>query len=228
MPLPRQLQLKLVLGVAAPLVHVLLYTAANQYPLFKATVLPLSRLDLAVPLIPETVWIYLSNYALVLFAFVLCRDTRRFAVAGFSVIVASVLVQWLWPVAYPRELYPIDPAGGLSAAALVMLRSIDAPVSCLPSLHVGLAFVSALALGRSPPVSHPGAVTRLFFVWVGAVALSTLTVKQHYVLDVFGGLLLAAAVHALTAPGAFERAAALMRRNRIFRANPRQARWAKR
>ena len=219
MALPNPLQLKLVLGVAAPLVHVLLYTAANQYPLFKATVLPLSRIDLAVPLIPETVWIYLSNYALVLFAFVLCRDPRRFAVAGFSVIGVSVLVQWLWPVAFPRELYPIDPAGGLSAAALVMLRSIDAPVSCLPSLHVGLTSVSALALGRSPPAWHPVAVTRVFFIWVGAVAFSTLTVKQHYAVDVLGGLLLAATVHAFTAPNAFERArsrvAALIRRNRI-------------
>jgi membrane-associated phospholipid phosphatase len=203
------LHLKLALAVLAPLTHVVLYTGANRFPLFEPAVLPLSHLDLAVPLIPQTVWIYLSDYALVLFAFLLCRDLVRFAAVGFSVIGLAVVVQWLMPVAYPRALFPVDAAAGLSAAALVLLRSVDAPVSCVPSLHVALTTVSALAIWRAPPRWHPVAISRLFFVWTGAVAVSTLTVKQHYAVDVLGGLILAAVVDRLVTQATIARARAL-------------------
>jgi membrane-associated phospholipid phosphatase len=64
---------------------------------------------------------------------------------------------------------------------------VDRPVNCVPSLHVANACVCALALQREGSTWHYGAP-----VWLALIMLSTLTTKQHFVIDVLAGVLLAA------------------------------------
>lgn len=66
------------------------------------------------------------------------------------------------------------------------LYSADPPHNCFPSLHVAHSFVSALA------VSHVHRRVGIIALISGMlVALSTLFTKQHYVLDVMAGVVLA-------------------------------------
>ncbi len=191
---------KAAIAIAAPLLHAAAYGLANRFPLGPARELPLTALDRLVPFVPETVWIYVSDYLLLLVAFLVCRDTLRFAGAFLTVIAVCVLTQWLVPIAFPRALFPVDPSAGVSAWAVSVLWSLDAPTSCLPSLHVGMAAMAALSVARSPPVRAPRATTALIAIWAAAVCASTLTVKQHYAVDVAAGLAVAAAVHVCFAP----------------------------
>jgi membrane-associated phospholipid phosphatase len=69
---------------------------------------------------------------------------------------------------------------------------MDPPYNCLPSLHVAHSFVSALACLRVHWV-----VGIVATVGASLVGLSTLFTKQHYVLDVLAGVLLAVVAYAI-------------------------------
>jgi membrane-associated phospholipid phosphatase len=75
---------------------------------------------------------------------------------------------------------------------LRVIYSIDARYNCLPSLHVAQCFLAAFSCS----VVHRG-VGIVAIVWASFVALSTLYTKQHYVLDVITGILLACVAYAI-------------------------------
>jgi membrane-associated phospholipid phosphatase len=174
----------------ASLVHALTYFSANHFPLSEPRLLPMTAFDAAVPFIPATVFIYSSAYAMVFVAFLSLRRRQsitRFLEVFISCVVVAGFVHWTLPTRYPRELFPIpDDAGALPALALTMLRQVDTPSSCLPSLHVATAMASAVLVYREQPKRF-----WWFLAWAVAIALSTLTTKQHYVVDVASGTVLA-------------------------------------
>lgn len=155
---------------------------------------PAIALDRAIPLQPVWSLIYGALYAvlIVLPIFVVRQDDhlRRTLYAYLLVWLTSYGVFIWYPTVAPR---PAMPAGdGFGVWGLQVLYEADPPYNCFPSIHVAHSFVSALACFRV----H----RRLGVVLVAAatlVALSTLFTKQHYVLDVVAGTLLAAAAYAL-------------------------------
>lgn len=70
------------------------------------------------------------------------------------------------------------------------VRNTDQPINCAPSLHVSLAYQIALGFLKDQKRYFP-----LVFSWATLLALSTLTTKQHYFLDVILGGALAVATH---------------------------------
>lgn len=189
-------QNKLALAVAAAVVHALLYGAPNRIHLAPPVELPMTWLDRAIPFIPLTLWIYLSAYLLVFAAFFLCRrpgSSARFVLAFFTVVGMATLVHWVWPTVYPRALYPVpEEASPVMHWMVVRFRELDSPASCLPSLHVAAAFLSAFAVLGEGDRRAPA-----LLAWAALIWGSTLTTKQHYVVDGVAGLLLAVAVWAL-------------------------------
>jgi membrane-associated phospholipid phosphatase len=179
-----------VVAAFAMTLHGVVYLLANHYPLGVVRQLRLSALDLAVPFWPWTVFIYLSDYLLLFLSFQCCRtraSADRFLFAEFFVIAASTLTHWTYPVAFPRALFPL-PAdlATLPATAMTFLRTFDAETSCLPSLHVAAALLAPLLISRDSPRAFPWLLG-----WAALVALSTMTTKQHYALDVGAGAMLA-------------------------------------
>jgi membrane-associated phospholipid phosphatase len=83
-------------------------------------------------------------------------------------------------------------AYGVDLLALRVAYSIDPPYNCFPSLHVAYAFVSALTCSRV----HRG-VGFVALLWAVLIAVSTVFTKQHYVLDVIGGGLIAWVAYAI-------------------------------
>ena len=86
---------------------------------------------------------------------------------------------------------------GFGAWSLRLLYGADPPFNCFPSIHVAHSFVSAFALGRvhlSTGIAALGAAS--------LVALSTLFTKQHYVLDVGAGIVLAGVAYGIFLRGA--------------------------
>lgn len=66
----------------------------------------------------------------------------------------------------------------------------DKPGNTFPSLHVATTVLGALRLRHR----RGGA---LWLLWAALISVSTLTVKQHFLVDVLGGLAVAFAVHAV-------------------------------
>ncbi len=168
-----------------------IYLLTNHNLLFPPQLLPMTWLDQAVPMIPATVWIYLSEYPMFLVAYYLMRDhenANRYLYSITALACISAVIFELWPTTYPRELFPL-PAEGMDAATrflFTVLRESDTPANCCPSLHVSGVYLSAFVFLDEQRKKFWG-----FFIWGTLISFSTLTTKQHYVIDVATGFLLA-------------------------------------
>jgi len=185
---------KLLIALGATAMNAVLYLVPNHLQLFPPRQLWWTPVDSAVPFLPGTVWIYFSDYLLVAVAFMLQGSwpaVRRYVKTYFALLVVGAFIHLFWPTVFPREWFPLD-GGSTSARALGTLRGVDAATSCMPSMHVAGSYLAAFALWR-----HRPAVFGAFLLWATAVAASTLTTKQHYLVDIVAGLLLAAAIAAV-------------------------------
>jgi membrane-associated phospholipid phosphatase len=149
---------------------------------------PAIPLDSRIPLQPAWAIVYgtLYLFLILLPVFVVCGEEHihRTVLAYLSVWCTAYVCFLAWPTVAPRP--PAVPGTGFSAWGLRFLYEADPPYNCFPSLHVAHSFVSAMTTLRV----H----RRLGCAAVGAallVGISTLYTKQHYVLDVAAGVLLA-------------------------------------
>jgi len=151
-------------------------------------------LDRVLPLLPEWALIYGALYLfLILLPVFLVQQQdmiRRTVWAYIVVWTVGYAGFLLYPTVAPR---PDTVAGeGFAAWGLRFLYEADPPYNCFPSIHVAHSFVSALACVRVHRT-----VGRVALGCAALVALSTLFTKQHYVVDVVAGTLLAFAAYAL-------------------------------
>ena len=155
--------------------------------------LPELALDRIVSVQPAWAPIYLSYFLFPFLPMLVIRQEeliRRTFLAWLMVWMVGYACFLVYPTILPR---PIGEIGeGFFAWFLRGIYDADAPRNCLPSLHVASPFVAALACWRV----HRG-VGLAAGLWASLVALSTLFTKQHYVADVFAGIVLAGAAYAV-------------------------------
>ncbi|MDP9192536.1 MAG: phosphatase PAP2 family protein [Acidobacteriota bacterium] len=150
---------------------------------------PELALDRALPLVPAWALVYGALYVfLILLPVFVVRDeehVRRTVYAYLLIwITAYVVFFAVYPTSAPRPAKVIGE--GFAVWGLRALYGSDPPYNCFPSLHVAHSFVSALTCFRMH--RKLGIVA---MICAALVALSTLFTKQHYVLDVIAGVLLA-------------------------------------
>ena len=153
---------------------------------------PELALDRAVPLQPIWALVYGSLYLFLILLPVLVvrqeQHIRRTVQAYLMVWITAYLCFLAYPTRAPR---PAEVIGeGFVVWGLRFLYGADPPYNCFPSLHVAHSFVSALTCYRVH--RGVGVAAALCALLVG---VSTLYTKQHYVLDVIAGTLLAWVAH---------------------------------
>jgi len=156
--------------------------------------------DRLVPLQPIWAVIYGALYlCLILLPVFIVRAKellRRTVLAYLMVWITAYIFFLVYPTAAPRPAQLIG--DGFAVWGLRFLYDADPPYNCFPSLHVAHSFVSAFACYH---VHRTVGITAILAAAV--VGVSTLFTKQHYILDVLAGVLLAAVAYALflrTAP----------------------------
>jgi membrane-associated phospholipid phosphatase len=164
-----------------------LFVVPERFHLGEPTSLDRSVVDDWIPFLAWTIWVYASYYLLLILAVWLPKDDKRRSDAAYGLVLAAiigVIIFTLWPTSVMRQSPGFDgPTGFLWR----LLFSVDTPMNALPSLHVANTCLAAIALW-----SRRGLWRIIVPVWATMVILSTLTTKQHYAIDVPGGLLLAA------------------------------------
>ena len=157
----------------------------------QATTLNLSAWEQAIPYWPYSVWAYVAQYPLLIAVYAACKDAQRcgrFLYAAFMVQALAGLVFVLYPLRYPRPPMPQAWQLDTLTAALVQgVRSVDAPLNCLPSLHVTSCLLCIWMAADQPRAWRMGVA----LVAIASVA-STLTFKQHYFVDLVAAVPLAA------------------------------------
>ena len=149
---------------------------------------PAMQLDAAIPLQPAWAIVYgaLYLFLIVLPVFIVRQPEhiRRTVLAYLMVWLTAFVCFFVYPTVAMR---PVRVLGGdFGAWGLRALYDMDPPYNCFPSIHVAHSFVSALTCWRVH--RRLGIVATLCAALVG---VSTLFTKQHYVVDVVAGALLA-------------------------------------
>ncbi len=179
------LRYKAIIFVTYMAMYAICYVLPNLFPLSPPNTLPLYAVDLAIPLIPWTFLIYVSDY-LLFFLVILIHPTaasfRVFSRQAFLVLFICGTFFLLYPTTYPRPEYPSS-SSALITWIMNLIRFADTPNNCFPSMHVAMTGIGAWSLRSVKPRSFPWV-----FLWTIAIFLSTLTTKQHYVWDVVGGI----------------------------------------
>ena len=144
--------------------------------------------DRAVPLQPAWALIYGSLYvfliALPVFVVRQEQHIRRTFWAYLAVWIAAYVCFLVYPTVAPRPSRVVG--DGFAVWGLRSLYGADPPYNCFPSLHVAHSFVSALTCYR---VHRELGLAAL--LCASLVSLSTLFTKQHYIVDVMAGMLMA-------------------------------------
>lgn len=161
-----------------------------RHPFGNPTVMPLTKLDAAIPLYPPMMIAYLSLWLYVgvgpgLEARLV--DLWNYAAWMGAMCACGLAIFLLWPSQTPLvALADVDGFG------FELLKGLDAPGNACPSMHVAAAVFTALrvhgTLRRLSAPSWPKAINAL---WCTAILYSTLAVKQHVIVDVAGGAVLA-------------------------------------
>jgi membrane-associated phospholipid phosphatase len=185
---------KIWLGIVLFAFAAVLYVVSNRYHFFPAQLLPMTSFDHAIPFIPQTVWIYTSEYIFFIVTYLMCKNVINLNKYTYSMItlqIISVVIFLVWPTTYPRELFPL-PEGldRFTHWVFSSLRAGDTPDNCCPSLHCSSVFLCSFLFLQEQRKKFP-----LMFGWALAIALSTLTTKQHYIIDVVAGLGMALLLH---------------------------------
>lgn len=158
--------------------YIAVYQLTNRFPLFEPSQLHYGAVDRLVPYVPELMPVYLLY--LPLFAWTGIRnrtdeDAARFFYATYFQLALCAAVFVLAPVRMPDGIATTSTSWGAG-----FWRWFDGPNNCFPSLHAANGLLFAW-FNWNRPARTIHVLTSL------AVVVSTVFVKQHYVVDVVAG-----------------------------------------
>jgi membrane-associated phospholipid phosphatase len=164
----------------------LFYTLTGNLHWRTPVMLAPSDIDAKIPFAAWTIWLYHSQFFFLALNIHWIKKVENLRHVFYSMALASLLsflIFTVYPTTLPRS-FATD--SGLTAKAFAFLYALDSAANCFPSLHVSLAWLAAIGVLRESKT-----IGALMMLWALAITLSTLTTKQHYFVDVIGGLLLA-------------------------------------
>jgi membrane-associated phospholipid phosphatase len=147
---------------------------------------PALPVDSGFPVLPWTFFVYLLAYVIVLGLFVIRRNAA-FLNLAFSCFIlmnlAAFVLFALFPAQGPERDFASE-GGGI----IGLVHAVDSRFNAFPSLHVANPWLVAFLAAKERKFSW---LSVLFFVIALSISISTLLVRQHYLLDVLGGIALA-------------------------------------
>ena len=146
-----------------------------------------SWLDRMVSFDPTAIWLYLSFFLIIAFAFFAGPHERIERLVRAMQICACVACCVF--VIFPTSLeYPSFIGPGVSLAVLRALSWLDVRSNCLPSLHAALTTACLLTLWSKRHLFRSMLVT----LWALAICLSIVQLRRHLAIDVMAGATLGA------------------------------------
>lgn len=150
-------------------------------------------LDRAVPFLPWTVSVYFLCYLFWAVCYVsAARQKKMFAYRFFCADFLAKAVCLICFLLLPTtNIRPSVEGDGLWEGLVRFLYQVDAPVNLFPSIHCLVSWLCWIGMRDRGDI--PSWCRYICFWTAAAVCLSTLTTKQHVIIDVIGGIALAEA-----------------------------------
>lgn len=146
------------------------------------------ELDERIPLIPVFIVIYWLAYVYWIVSYILgCRQEEktayRFVSADFLAKIICLVTFVVFPTTISR---PVVEGNGIFEVLIRMLYSTDAADNLLPSIHCLTSWFSFIAIRENKNISNIYKGTSL--VIAALICISTLTTRQHVIIDVIAGI----------------------------------------
>ena len=159
----------------------------------QGVLLPETAIDRAIPYSDAAIWLYLSFFLLIPYAY-LAADAARVrwlarAMALSALACGVVFLLYPTTLAYP----PVGDGSAWSTQALRMLQSADSAQNCLPSLHGALTLLCVWALYDKRHLLR----SALVLVLGVAICYAIIALRRHVSIDLGAGLLVGLAGGAL-------------------------------
>jgi membrane-associated phospholipid phosphatase len=143
-----------------------------------------SSYDKYIPLVPWFVIPYIAYFPFIVIAITRIWNTPNITAMLISMIVAylvAITIWYIWPNGVAR---PSIENSSLMHRVLAFVYRSDGDTNGFPSAHVFVSLMCGYYLALTFPQ----------YAWVawssaGAISLSTLFTKQHYIFDIPGGIL---------------------------------------
>lgn len=168
------------------------YFHLMRNPSSGVTVMPVTVIDQLVPFQPSMLIPYFSLWLYVSLPAALILDRRELIGYGCwlaGLCVAGLMCFYFWPT---TVLLPV--AEWSKYPSFSILQGVDAAANACPSMHVAAAVFSAFWLNHNLREMGAPPILRLSnWLWLVAIAYSTMAIKQHVFIDVIAGLALALA-----------------------------------
>ena len=150
-----------------------------------------TSLDDMIPVVYPTVVIYFGCYIFWIINYILIyRRSREYAYRFFVADFLSRIVCLVFFLCYPTTLVrPTVEGEGIFYEAIRFLYKIDAPTNLFPSIHCLVSWFCFI--GIISDIKIPKWYKVMSFLIAVAVFVSTLTTRQHVIVDVVGGVVLA-------------------------------------
>ena len=152
----------------------------------------LTDIDTAIPFVPEFIWIYHTLFpAIILVCIFVIEKKDLYWTALLSYVSAiGILATFyvVFPSFYPRHELIV---GNWSEWLVYLTWEIDGAHNTFPSSHVTFSWLLFYFFSDSSMAAKKSWTVVALFCWAFLVTLSTLFLKQHYILDVLSGIILA-------------------------------------
>ena len=186
MPVVRKANYMLLFGVVNLFTYFLIQDCVTHKYNF------LTDLDKSIPFIPEFVWIYHSLVPVIGVTMVLLARTKKlFFNALWACVVTTLILHFFYvvfPSFYPR---PILMPETISEAMVQLSYDIDNSSNTFPSGHVAFAWIMFWVAKHSQRAKKTPIIINFYMLWAIGISISTLAIKMHYIIDIFGGFVLA-------------------------------------
>lgn len=148
-------------------------------------------LDSFIPVVPQWVFIYILTYPFWLVSFALiCHDSKEMCCKALSAEMFGKLVCAIIFILLPTFIVrPQVEVDSLSTFLLNFIYKADSPDNLFPSMHCSISYFAARYVLKCSRI--PKWYKILSVVMTVLVCFSVVFTKQHVILDILGGLLVA-------------------------------------
>lgn len=148
-------------------------------------------IDRAVPLIPAFVSVYLGCYVFWIVNYILIvRQGKETCMRFVTADLMSRLICCFFYLALPTmNVRPVLSGNGIWTAVLQGVYCVDRPVNLFPSIHCLASWFCYIGIRKNKKI--PGGYRIFSCVFAILVFVSTQVTKQHYIVDVAGGIAVA-------------------------------------
>jgi membrane-associated phospholipid phosphatase len=183
----RKLATKLLNFILAQGIITILYYGVMYVTPYKAVELPITFIDNEIGFHDLFAWIYLSYFFLLLMT-ITCTEKIDSVKCAKSIVLNALISSIFFffiPTRIPPDYYSNEEHTRYFLSKLI--QNIDANNNCFPSIHIANSLAAAYYFGL-----HKGFFLKyIVWFWFLLISWSVLSTKQHYFLDIPGGIIVA-------------------------------------